>query len=167
MEGLGRLFDAVPVIAVVDLAGGAVTGNPVSLINAEGITFLVYLDAAASGTEDVVITVREAQDGSGTGEQDLDTVTKFYHKAEATLDNDETWSEETQTAGDITLDGATFATSEVLVAFYVSATELSDGFSHVTVDIADVGTVARSGGVIGLLSELAIQRAPDNLTAPQ
>lgn len=169
MEALGRLFDAVPVISLVNLTTAANPGNLVSLKNAEGITFLVYLDAAASGTDDVIVTVREAEDGSGTNEQDLDVVTKYYRKAEATLDNDETWTEvENDPAGDITVDGATLATSEVLLAIYVSAAELSDGFTHITVDIADIaGAVARTGGVIGLLSDLAVQRSPANLAAPQ
>lgn len=167
MKGLGRLFDVATVQAVHDLAAAASTGNPVSLKNAGGITFLVSLDAAASGTDDVVITIREAKDGAGASEQDLDVVTEYYRRAETTLDNDETWTKVTQTAGDITIAGATYATQEVLLSVYVDASDLSDDYTHITVDIADIGAVARSGEVIGILHDLKVMRAPENLAATQ
>lgn len=165
-KALGRLYDIAPVISPVDLAAAAATGNLVSLANAHGVEFVVVLDAAASGTEDVVITVREAQDGAGTGEQDLDVVTEYHRKSEATLDNDEQWTTVTQTAGDITHAGASFATQEGVLSFYIDADDLSDGFTHVTVDIADVGTVARFGTVLALPC-IKVGRAPANLAAPQ
>ncbi len=168
MSALGRLFDACPVIAPIDFeTSSGKGGNLVAMKDAGVITFLVYLDAAASGVEDVVVTVREATDGAGTGEQDLDVVTEYWRKAEATLDNDETWTRVTQTAGDITIAGATYATSEVLVAFSVRSAQLSANYTHVTVDLSDPGTVDRFGCVLGLRGDLDVQRAPENLAAPQ
>jgi hypothetical protein len=166
MEALGRLFDINAVFAPVDLntAGGA--GLLADLTHAGGATFVVLLGAQASGTETEVLTVREAQDGAATGEQDLDVVTEYWIKKEATLDGDETWSKVTQTAGDITIAG-TDRDKQCIIVFEVEASQLSDGFTHVTVDASDPGAVARLGAAIVLLRDLAVQRAPEKLAAPQ
>jgi hypothetical protein len=166
VEGLGRLFDINIAFAPVDLntAGGA--GLLTDLSNAAGVTFVVLLGAQASGTETEVLTVREAQDGSATGEQDLDVVDHYYIKKEATLDGEETWALVTQTAGDITIAGAD-RDKQCIIAFYVSANQLSDGFTHVTVDAGDPGAVARLGAGIAILHDLVVQRDPAKLAAPQ
>lgn len=174
VAGLGRVFDVAPVLQGVNLAAGANAGLPVSLENAGGVTFLFLKDQGAAG-EDPVITVREAQDGSGTNEQDLDVVTEYYSKTNAdasALDGSETWARHTQTAGDIDGDNAAAevglsAEDEALVAIYIDQDDLSDGFTHVTLDIADVGDTAQIGAVLAILTDLKVQRTPQNLVASQ
>jgi hypothetical protein len=173
MKALGRLFDLQSVIMPVDLAGGANGGALVSLENASGVTFVFIKNQGIAG-DDPVLTFREAQDGAATGEQDLDVVTEYFSKTNddaSALDGTETWSRFTQSAGDI--DGANDAAEvglsgedEALVAVYIDADDLSDGFTHVTVDIADTGAGgACIGAVLAIVHDLAVQRAPQNLAA--
>lgn len=174
MEALGRLFDIQPVIQAVNLATGANAGELVSLENASGVTF-VFLKDQGTAADDPVITVREAKNGSGGSEQDLDVVTRYYSKTNtdaSALDGSETWSLFTQSAGDIDGDNAAAevglsAEDEALVAIYVGADQLSDDYTHVTLDIAKVGTNAQLGAVIAIVHDLAVQRAPENLAAAQ
>ena len=173
MKGLGRLFDLQSVIMPVDLAGGANAGALVSLENAGGVTFVFIKNQGIAG-DDPVLTFREAQDGSATNEQDLDVVTEYFSKTEtaaAALTGAETWSRFTQSAGDIDGDNASAEVGlsgedEALVAIYIDADDLSDGYTHVTVDIADTGSGGASlGAVLAIVHDLAVQRAPQNLAA--
>lgn len=166
IRGLGRLFDIAPAFLPVDLNTSGAGGLLASFKNAGGATILVAAGAQASGTETLVLAVREAKDGSGTDEQDLDVVTEYWIKKEATLDGDEQWARVTQTAGDITISGDD-RDKQLLVAFYIDADDLSDGFTHVTVDAADPGSVARLAAGVVILHDLKSMRAPQNLPAPQ
>jgi len=123
----------------------------------------------SAGTDTFVIDVQEHNAASGGTSQDLDTVDKWYIKHEATLDGDETWTKVTQSAAsEISLTGATYAASQVLVAIHIDAAELSDNFEWVSVDIPDAGAGGtRPGCVLYILDDLAVQRAPENLAQPQ
>jgi hypothetical protein len=166
MKGLGRAFDIQPNFAPVDINTAGAVGLPVDLSNAGGVTFVVYAGAAASGADALVLTLREAQDGAATGEQDLDVVTEYFIKKEATLDGDETWEKVTQSAGDITVAAAD-RDKQIILAFYVDADDLSDGFTHVAVDTPDSVAVARLVASLAILHDLKVQRAPENLPAAQ
>lgn len=173
MKGLGRVFDIAPAIMPVDLEAAAHTGLPVDLSNAGGVTFVLIKEVGVAG-EDPILVFREAQDGAGTGEQDLDVVTEWYAKTDSVnnvLSGNETWGKHTQvTAGDVDLDAAGGnAEDEAIVAVYIDADDLSDGFTHITVDIADTGAGASPqwGTVIAILHDLKVQRTPANLPATQ
>ena len=166
MEGLGRLFDLAPVFLPVDMSAAANGGLRVSLENAEAVTFVLYKALGTAG-DDPVITVREANAASGGTEQDLDVVTKYYYKGDASVSGNETWTEATQAAGDIDLDGTLDAEEAGFVVFTVAASELSDNFTHVTFDVADVGTNAQLGAALAILHDLNVQRSPANLAATQ
>jgi hypothetical protein len=164
MEGLGRLFDLAAIVPVVDLAGGAQTGNRIHLKNCAGVTFVLYKEAGAA-SEATTLTVQEHDAVSSGTSQDLDVVDHYYLKSETTLDGDETWSKVTQTAGDIT--PAASDTQQIL-AFYVDATWLSDGFEWISVNATDTGTTAgQLGGILAIMHDLEVQRAPANLANPQ
>lgn len=162
MKGLGRVFDLSCGIAPVDLATSAVTGNKVSLKNCGGVTVVFFKEAGAA-SEATTLTVRESKDAAGTGIQDLDVVTEYYLKSEATLDGDETWTRVTQAAGDIT--PAASDTQQIL-AFYIDADDLSDGYTHIQVNTADTTTAGQLGSVLYVLHDLKVQRDPANLPAP-
>jgi hypothetical protein len=161
-QGLGREFDVAPVIVPVNLSGAAATGLPVSLVDCGGVTFVLFKGAGTAG-DDPVITVRESQDAAGTGEQDLDVVTSYVYKGDTSVSGNESWVAATQTAGDIDGDGTLDAEDAGLLAFYIDAGQLSDGFTHVTVDVADVGLNAQVGGVLAIRHDLKVQRAPASL----
>jgi hypothetical protein len=166
MEGLGRLFDIGSVIGpVADLAAGANTGHRIHLSNASAVTFVAYLGAVSAGTDTTVLDVQQHTAATAGTSGDLDVVTQWYYKGEATLDGDETWTKVTQAAAsEISLTGATFAAQQLIVAVHVAGVQLSDGYEWVSLDIADAGAGGtRAGCVLALLHDLNVQRAPNNL----
>jgi len=163
-QGLGRLFDLVAGVAPVDLAGGAVTGNRVHLKNCAGVTVVFFKEAGAAA-EPVVLDVQEADAATSGTIQDLNVIDHYYLKSETTLDGDETWSKVTQTeASEIT---PAVSDTQQILAFYVDATWLSDGFEWLSVNTADVTTAGQLGSVLYILHDLTVQRKPENLANPQ
>ena len=81
----------------------------------------------------------------------------------------ETWTKATQTAAATIADpggAGTSAESQMIVAIPVQAPQLSDGYSYISLDVADVGGNAQLGGVLYLLHGLRAERKPANLAAP-
>jgi hypothetical protein len=164
MEGLGRLFDISTGCVPTDAVAGAITGKRVSLKNAGGVTIVVITTGTSTDITDVDLQQHTAATGGTTA--DLDIIDHYYYKTEATLDGDETWTKGTQTAAsEITNVGA--ASEELLLVIEVDATELSDGYYYVSLDIPDLGTNAtRHCAILYLLRDLEVMRAPANLAAP-
>lgn len=162
MEGLGRVFDLSVGAVPVDFAAGAVTGKRVHLRNYGGVSIVVFEDAGTA-SEDPVYDLQEHNASTGGTSQDLDIIAHYYHKSEATLDGDETWTRATQTAAsEVTGVGE----EERIIVFEVEATQLSDGFEWVSLNVADSGaTAGKLGCVLYVLRDLAVQRAPANLAA--
>jgi hypothetical protein len=166
IRGLGRAFDiASQWVPVADLAAGAQTGHRVHLKNYDGVAFVLYMGAVSAGTDTFVPDVKQADAATGGTLQDLDTVTTWYHKSEATLDGDETWTKVTQVAGsEVSLTGATYAALQMIVVIEVLASQLADGFEWVSLDMADPGVGGtRAGCALAILFNLGVQRAPENL----
>lgn len=166
MKALGRLFDIGSVVApVADLAAGAQTGHRINLKNAGGVAFVVFMGAVSAGTDTFVPDVQAHNAASGGTSADLDVVTEWYIKHEATLDGDETWTRVTQAAAsEVSLTGATYAASQVILVIEVEAAKLPDGYKWVSIDMADPGTGGtRAGGILAILYDLAVQRTPANL----
>lgn len=172
MRALGRLFDIGTAFAPVDLNTAGATGKRQALTHAGGVLFVGFLGAAGSGTEDVVLTVQQHTAYTGGTSSNLATasvasssgITTYHLKAEATLDNDEAWVEVTQAdSATVTIAGATYATQQAIVAIPISADQLGDGYTHVSVSAADPGSNARLAGGLYLVHELAQQRKPTGL----
>lgn len=169
MEGLGRLFDIVAGVAPVDLSGAAATGNRVHLKNCGGATIVAFFGAGTAG-DDPVLDLRQHTAASGGTSADLDVVTHYYLKSEATLDGDETWTRVNQSAAsEITDPGGagTSAESQQIVVIEVEGTSLSDGYEWISLDVADTGANAKLGCVLYLLRDLDVQRDPTRLVNPQ
>lgn len=167
MEALGRLIDIVAGINVVDLGAAANTGNRVSLKRASGVTIVLFKEVGAAG-EDPVLTLKEHNAASGGTSQNLVAIDHYYQKTKATaLLGNETWTKVTQTkAATVTLTG--LGDDYGIFVFEIDGAALSAGFKWVSLDIADVGaTGTQLGGVLYLLRDLAVQRAPANLSNPQ
>lgn len=161
MEGLGRLFDVALVWAPVD-AQNAQTGKRVSLKNASGCTFLVIKGAGTAGDDHSYDVQQHTAYTSGTT-ADLDVVTKYYVKQETALDNDESWEKFTQSAAsEITDAGAagTSAEQQQIIAIYVSAASLSDGYAWVSLNSGGEGSNAQLSTCIAILHDLNVQREP-------
>ncbi|MCT2591145.1 hypothetical protein LHJ74_14720 [Streptomyces sp. N2-109] len=96
-------------------------------------------------------TITEATDAAGTGAQSLVVVDHYYANTSAA--GAAAWTHEEQTAAAAVTIAAGVAVIEV------STKALSDGFTH----LACASTAA--GLVTAVTSDLAVQRAPQNLPA--
>lgn len=168
MDALGRLIDINPGTVPVDLNTAGSTGLRTGLHDCQGVTFVAVLGAAGSGTEDVTFDLQQHTAGSGGSSADLDIVEQYFVKSEATLDGDELWTKVTQAAAsEVTLSGATYAATQVIVVIEVDAEKLSDGFTHVSLNVTDPGAVARLGCVLAIRHDLSVQRSPELLAVSQ
>lgn len=163
MEALGRLFNIASVIAPVDLAGGAATGNRVSLADCSGVAFVYFADAGTAG-EDVDLDVQQHTAASGGTTADLDVVTRWFSKRETTLDNDEQWTKHTQTAASEVDLGDDEGEAQVIAVVEVPTTSLSDGYGWVSVNTTDAGaTAGKLGCVLAITYDLSAARSPELL----
>lgn len=166
MNGLGRLFDigigAVPVD--LNTADGA-TGKRISLVGATGLTVVAFIGAAASGTDDLTLTVKQhtAYTGGTTGTAPNDAIGAAYIKSETALDNDESWVALTPANGVVTLAGATYAAVQKVVAIDVDAKKLTDGYTHASLDVAVTTAAAQIGAVLYITHGLRVGRTPTEL----
>jgi hypothetical protein len=130
-EGLGDLFN---------LATSATTAKVrANLKNATGVT--IVLIGATSGNA----TINEANAATGGTEQTLPLITKYYTQ------NNGVWTKVTQAAA-ATVTAATGG----LLAVYIPAVALSDGFTYIDASHA-------SGSFVYVLHGLQVKRDPANL----
>lgn len=173
MRALGRLYDIGTGVVPVDLntADGA-TGKRISMAGCDGMDVICVLGAAASGTDDTTINVRQHTAYTSGTSNDLDTaavstssgITEWFVKTETALDNDESWERVTQSdASTITLTGATYATTQCIVAFHVRGSQLGTGYTHISVDFGHTANVARLGAVLYVPVGLRYGRRPDKM----
>jgi hypothetical protein len=140
MQALGRTFNWQYLM----------DGKYVNLKNVAGVAFLCYLGGGAGDT----YTLVEAKDASGTGAQNLVTVTEYWT---CTGDGSDAWTKRTQAAA-ATVTTAAAATQNCMV-FEVQSVELSDTYKYVKV------TSTGAGIVTALHTNLLVQRTPANLAA--
>lgn len=169
MEGLGRLFDIGCELAPVDIdtANGG-TGKRVSLANASGVTFVFF--GGAGGAEDLTLDVQQHTAYTGGTSNDMDSangasgIDHYWIKAETLLDNDETWVKVTQTAAsEVVVVGATYGAMQKIVAIYVDATMLADGYTHVSLVASITTSTPQLAGILAIVHGLDRQRVPNLL----
>ena len=163
-EFLGK-YDIFPSIIPVDLQT-AQTGLRVPIANATWATIVVFKAAGTAG-DDPTFDVQQATALTGGTIKDLDQVTAYYLKAEATLEGDEAWTRTTQTAASEVIDpgGATTSAEEqqILVIEVNPATfDISGGFKFLSINCADTGTNAQLGCALVILRR-AYAAAPASL----
>jgi len=135
MEGLGRLFNVLPVADDVY----------VSLKNASAVTF-VGVNAAGD-----TWTLTEAADAAGTGAAVLSTIDRYVVSAT----NGAVWQELTQVVG----SAVTTTSSQDVIVIHVGEAELSAGKDWIKLASTSTGTV------VAILHDLNVQRAPSKLPA--
>lgn len=169
MEALGRTLDLACGIAPMDLRNATTSGNRVHLKNYGHVTIVLFKDAGAAN-DDPTIDIQQHTAASGGTTADLDAIDHYYLKRETTLDGDETWEKETQTAASEVADpggDTTSAEQEQIVVIEVDASELSDGYEWISADVTVGNTGAQLGCVLYILGDLQVQRTPVNLANPQ
>lgn len=163
MEGLGRLYDVGLAWAPVDSQSGNITGKRLSLQKATGVTILVT-KAAGTANDDPVFTLKQHTAYTSGTSADLAVIDHYYVKQETALDNDESWTKVTQSVAATVTGNATSAESQCLYAFEVGADQLSDGYTHVSLDLADTGSAgAQLVSAVYIVHDLAVQRAAERL----
>ncbi len=155
---LGKIdiFQAQP---VDDFADAANTGLRIAMKQYSHITFVGVWDAGTNG-DDIQLDLQEHTASSGGTTQDLDIITEFYHRTETTLDGDEDWTLVTMTAASEIAAIADTAESENLLVFEVHRDQLSDGYTHISIDNPDFGNAGNKWGAILAIGWLLAQREP-------
>lgn len=165
-RALGQLFDINIVTVPVDADAGAVTGKRTSLRNAAGVTFVV-VGAVGTANDDLQLDLQEHTAATGGTSADLDIITDYFHKSEATLDGDETWAKVTQAAASEIADvggAGTSAELQQIAVIEVAAEQLSEGYDFVSLNMPDLGSAgAKYVSIIAIVWGLSHQRAPENL----
>lgn len=167
MEALGRLVDVCIGAAPVDLSTAAVTGKRVALKGCGGLTIIVFKGAGTAG-DDPTVTLKQHTANTGGTTSNLAVIDHYYLKDATTLAGTEAWSKVTQTAAATIADpggAGTSAEHQQIIAIEVDAAQLSDGYTHVSLDVADVGTNAQLGAILYLRRDLLVSRAPQALAA--
>jgi len=161
-RGLGRLFDFGTGCAIQSFNGSGITGKNISFQNCRSIGVLVCKMANGT-TDDLAIDLQEVDAYNGTP-RDLEVITNYWMKQEASLDNDEVWTKYTQTAASEITAIAGSAETELMLYFEVNEQQLSDGYTHIAVNVPDLGnTDTEQGCVIYIPFDLKMQRTPANL----
>lgn len=159
---LGKDLDIGIGAIIQSFNGSGITGKPCSMQNCEGV--LVVIVKMANGTTDDLAWDLQEIDGAGGTPRDLDIITEYYKKTETALDNDEAWVKVTQSAASEVTAIAGTAELEMIVAFAVRAEDLSDGYTHIAVNVPDLGnTDTEQGCVLYIPYGLKVQRTPANL----
>ncbi|MEV0015440.1 hypothetical protein [Streptomyces tendae] len=167
MEALGRLVDVCVGAAPVDLSTAAVTGKRVRLRDAGGLTIVVFKGAGTAG-DDPTLTLKQHTANTGGTTSNLAVIDHYYVKDATALAGTEQWTRVAQTAAATIADpggAGTSAEHQQIIVIEVEAEQLSDGYTHVSLDVADVGTNAQLGAVLYLRRDLSVERAPAALAA--
>lgn len=164
-DALGRLFDISCGFATVDLATAGGTGKRISMQNYGGVTFVLSLSAAGT-TDDPTPKLQQHTAYTGGTTADIEIMDTIYRKSETTLDGDEAWTKTTQTAATIMTAVAGEAEKQNIYVIEVEADQLSDGYTHISLDYPDLGSDAKLGTCIAILRDLKVQRAPANMPNP-
>lgn len=164
MHGLGRVFDLSVGFAPVDTQTGVNTGKRIAMRAGTSVSVILF-KGAGTGTDVPVFTLNEHTANTSGISQTLAKITTWHRKSGTTIVGTETWTTTTQAAGaTLTLTGE--ATKQGIYVFDVEAASLSDGFTHISVDVADTGSAgAQLAGLLYLPHDLVIQRSPANLAA--
>ncbi len=172
MRALGDIIDIGTCVAPVDLnTADAFTGKRISMAGASALTFVFF--GGAGGAENLTLDFQQHTAYTSGVSADLDAaavstsrgLTEYFIKAEALLDNDESWVRVTQSvASELTVVGATYGAMQKIVVAHIDATQLGTDYTHVSVD----GTLAASStsqlvGGLYILHGLRYRRRPDKL----
>jgi hypothetical protein len=162
MLGLGKDYDIGLALAPVDLATAGATGKRISMHDCAGVDIVLVYGAGTDG-DDPVPSLQQHTAYTGGTSADLAEISTIYRKAETTLDNDEIWVETTQTAAAIMTAVADDAQKQKIYVIHVPSTALADGYTHISVNQADLSNNAQLAAFLYLKVGLQVQRKPSNM----
>src|SRR4030067_335141 len=162
MLGLGKDYDIGLGLAPVDLATAGATGKRISMHDCSGIDIVLVFAAGTDGDDPVPSLQQHTAYTSGTT-ADLAVIDTIYRKAETALDNDESWVKTTQTAAAIMTAVADDAQKQWIYVIHVRASDLAAGYTHISVNMAELNNNAHLACFLYLKVGLQSQRTPANL----
>ncbi len=152
-------LNAAPAFVPVDMKTAANSGDWVNLKHYGRVVVLLF-KGVGDAAEPAILELKQATDNAGAGAKAL-SIKKVYTKLDADGLNVAAWTE-----ADPTTANTYNATGNLagLVAFEVRAEDLdvNGGFTHIQVNVADVGAVAQLGGVLYLFGNPRYPDAPAN-----
>jgi hypothetical protein len=166
-RGLGKDFDIIPAIVPVNLNTGANTGNRVHMKNYRNCAVVIFASIGTAAS-DLAVDLQESNAATGGTKQDLDIVTKYYIKDALSLTSATTWAEISQSAASEISDtggAGTSAEHSQVVVIEVDATQMSDGFEWLSIDVPQPGAT-KLGCAFYVMTGLQVQRKPQNLADP-
>lgn len=178
MLGLGRLYNAGAAWTPVDLnTADAATGFRCNMRNATHLLFVAHCAITGGGAVDTIFTVQQHTASTGGTTNSLVStavatsrgITQYFVKegATTTMDGSEVWTRSTQAeAATVTMAGATYVAKEWMLAIPIEASQLGDGYTHVSVNVAAAALAhAKIIGGQYWIGDLETQRTPANLPA--
>lgn len=153
---LGSDYDITLGLAPVDLNTAGGTGLRQYMGDLDYLVVL-FVGGAGAAAEPPVLTLKQHTASSGGTTADLATVTEYWTKSEATLDNDEAWVRSSQAAS-ATVTGT--AQVQQMIAFRVNPEDLTGGSKYISVNVADVGAAAQLGVILYIIGGVGVRGAP-------
>ena len=149
-----EFHDIVQAFTPVDMQSGTNTGDYVDMRNYDSC-WVVLHHAVGTDGDDAVFSFFEATAAAGTGATALASGARVRHKVGATaLSAVGQWTIVTRTAA-TTYDtvGLDNSQNESIICVEVKASDLSAGFTHIRVDVANTGGNAHLGGMTYILNK--------------
>lgn len=162
---LGSAWDIGLAIAPIDLEAGANTGKRLAMANYHSVAFVVVA-AAGTANDDLQISLQQHTAYTGGTSANLSVITKYFTKDETVLDNDETWVAVTQAIGASISDAGGLGTSaehQQIVVIEITQDQLDDTYTHVSMNIPDLGSAGAKLGCAFYIVEPLIRRKPENM----
>lgn len=127
----------------VDLSTAANDGDWFNMKNFGRVLALLFASAGTAG-QDPVFTLRQATDNAGTGAKALNFTT-IYSKV-GTLTSLGAFTKTTQTAANTYTDAVSAEVAKIIgVEIIQEMLDIANGFTHVQLQIPDVGAAAQLG----------------------
>ena len=162
MDALGRLFDIGIGWAPVDLdTANAATGKRLALSGADACTIVAV--TAAGGATAATFTLKQHTAYTSGTTADLAVITRYYLKSETALDNDEAWTATDQAAAATVSLGTTDGDNEYILVVEVDASQLTEGYTHISMDFAATLGAPKLGACLYFPHELRYRRKPARL----
>lgn len=158
---LGTDYDIGWGIAPVNLATAANPGLRQFMGGVDEVGVL-FVGGAGGAADPPVLTLRQHTAASGGSSANLAVITDWWRKSEATLDNDESWSHQTQAAA-ATVTGQ--AQVQQMLYFLVRPEQMTAG-PYISVDVAQTSVGAQIGALVYLIGGMSVKDIGENMPIP-
>lgn len=172
MRALGDIFNISPAFVPVDIdTANGWTGKRISMAPHRAVSFVFF--GVVGGADTLELDWQQHTAYTGGTSADLDStgvstsrgLTEYYIKAEAALDGDETWVRVTHSeSSEQSISGATYGAMQKIVVSTIEASQLGEGYTHVSVNGAITTSTSQLACGLYVTHGLRYRGRPDKLT---